>query len=114
MIALTLEHCCSLGSPSPSLLAKAPSKGRGFCALENKFLVATSRDDLIYNYPRWDQSTKANVRVEGFAGNRALSPLEYLATAELFNPDLLVPLSDEVPAEATDARFRASTERSLK
>lgn len=82
--------------------------------MQDKLVVATNRDSLFYNYPRWDKSTKSHVRVEGFSGNRALSPQDYLTTAELFEPDLLVPLSDEVSAEASDARFRVSVDRTLK
>lgn len=104
---------CSLGSPKPALLAKAAGKGRGFCALQDKFLVASPRDSHIYNFPRWDKGTKAHACVEGFAGNQALTPLNYLAAAELFEPDLLIPLSDEVPAEASDARIVTSIERSI-
>lgn len=105
---------CSLGSPTPSLIAQAPGKGRAFCALKNKFIVATNRDSFAYNYTRWDKGTKASVRVDGLAGNRALTPSEYLAAAEGFEPDILVPLSDEVPAEATDSRLQTSVEKSLR
>lgn len=104
---------CSLGSPSPAQIAKAPGKGRGLCALQDQFLIATHRDSYVYNYTRWDQGTKSHARVEGFAGSRPLSPSDYLTVAELFEPDLLIPLSDEVPAEASDSRHRTGVERSL-
>lgn len=81
--------------------------------MQDKFIVASHRDSYTYNYMCWDKSTKNHACVEGFAGNRALTPLEYLAAAELFEPDLLVPLSDEVPAEASSARIYMSVQRSL-
>lgn len=77
-------------------------------------MVATDRDSLIYNYTRWEKATKAAARVDSFAGNRALTPAEYLDAAKLFEPDLIIPLCDEVPAEASDARFHISIERSLR
>jgi hypothetical protein len=82
--------------------------------LQDKFVVISARDSMVFNYPRWDKTNNNNVRVDAFAGNQDLSPIDFLQTAECFTPDLLVPLSDEMPIEATDPRVRLGVTRSLR
>lgn len=53
-------------------------------------------------------------RVDAFAGNQDLGPVGFLHAAECFTPDLLVPLSDEMPAAAADPRVRVGVTRSLR
>ena len=76
--------------------------------------MVTGRDTTVYNYPRWKQSTDAAVKVEAFAGSHNLSPASYLKVASLFEPDLLVPLVDEIPADAEGYRVRTSVSRTLR
>ena len=103
-----------MGNPTPETISKAPGQGRGFCALQDKFLVVSARDSMVYNYPRWDRTNNGSVRVDAFAGNQDLTPEEFLRTAEGFTPDLMVPLSDEMPAEALEPRVRLGVTRSLR
>lgn len=76
--------------------------------------MVTGRDTITFNYPQWRKGSDKGVRVEAFSGSIELSPAAYLKVAQVFEPDLLVPLSDEVPAEAKDVFFKQSVDKSLK
>lgn len=69
---------------------------------------------MVYNYRHWRKGTNEGVRVEAFSGGQQLTPQAYLKVASLFQPDLLVPLCDEVPAEADEESLKHSLRRSLE
>ena len=113
--ALSQPHVvCSLGNPTPETLKKVKGEGRQFCALQDRLVVASARDTTQYNYPQWQNSSKAAVRLEGFGGSQLLTAATYNDVCNLFHPDLWIPLSDEVPAEAPEARVKNSVVRTLK
>ncbi|TYZ62712.1 hypothetical protein PybrP1_008554 [[Pythium] brassicae (nom. inval.)] len=83
---------------------------RTFLRLEDAQLVLTARDYVNRSNP---PVTKAGFAVETCTGRRTVSPREYMEVVRLLQPELVVPLADEIAASFGDNRQRVAVERSL-
>lgn len=83
---------------------------RPFLRLEDAQLVLTARDYVNQSNP---PTTKAGFVVETCNGHHTVSPREYMEVAQLLQPELVVPLADEIAASFGNNRQRAAIQSSL-
>lgn len=86
------------------------SSFRAFMNLEDFQIVLTARDYIYHSNP---PSSKAGFAVETGAGRKIVSPDEYMHAAQLLQPDLILPLADEISCSFGNNRQRAAIQSSL-
>lgn len=93
-------------TPAPS----TSSSFRTFLNLEHAQLVLTARDYVSQSNP---PTSKAGFAVETSSGRQVVAPSEYMHVAQLLQPELVVPLADEIRCSFGNNRQRAAIQSSL-
>jgi queuine tRNA-ribosyltransferase subunit QTRTD1 len=98
-----------------SNLEKFPGTARDYLAINPNFsIVATSRDPCIYEFQGATRNSTNNaISVASHTGSIFVTPEQYTTTATLLNPDILIAMSDEVPADAKRPRVASAVDRTL-
>ncbi|KAG7376222.1 hypothetical protein PHYPSEUDO_014057 [Phytophthora pseudosyringae] len=99
---------------SSSLVKLATSKKRPFRELLNATdykLVLSARDYISESNPPSSKAT--GFMIETSAGRRTVSVEEFMQATELLQPELVVPLADEIPVEKGRNRHRTAVQTSL-
>jgi queuine tRNA-ribosyltransferase subunit QTRTD1 len=96
-------------------LEKFPGTAREFLAIDPRFaVVATSRDPCIYEFQGATRlSTDNTISVASHSGSIFVTPEQYITTATLLDPDVLMVMSDEVPSDAKRTRASSAVDRTL-
>lgn len=89
---------------------KQASSFRSFLNLEDTQLVLTARDYVNQSNP---PTSKAGFAVETSTGRQMVSPGEYMHVAQLLQPELVVPIADEINCSFGNNRQRAAIQSTL-
>jgi queuine tRNA-ribosyltransferase accessory subunit len=110
---VTTSRLCSVGSISA--LENFPGTARDYLAIDPNFaVVATSRDPCIYEFQGTTrQSTDNAISVASHSGSISVTPEQYITTANIIDPDIIIAMSDEVPSDAKRTRASAAVDRTL-
>lgn len=110
---ILLYFPCSVGSTST--LENFPGTSRDYFAIDPSFaVVATSRDPCIYEFQGTTrQSTDNAISVASHTGSIFVTPEQYITTATILDPDVLIAMSDEVPSDAKRTRASSAVDRTL-
>ncbi|KAF1330361.1 Queuine trna-ribosyltransferase domain-containing protein, partial [Globisporangium splendens] len=93
-----------------SFVKTKQSSFRSFLNLEDFQIVLTARDYIYHSNP---PTTKAGFAVETGAGRKMVTPEDYMHVAQMLEPDLILPLADEINCSFGNNRQRAAIQSSL-
>lgn len=92
------------------LTKQAGASFRAFLNLEDVQLVLTARDYVNQSNP---PTSKAGFAVETSTGRQMVTPEKYMHVAQLLQPELVVPIADEISCSFGNNRQRAAIQSTL-